>query len=95
MQTSAIAGITLAILITNIASAEMITCPTQKQPNCAEMMPPNPMSCQRDACNVVSRPVEGQTFCLWSCAAHLDMFLNGLPMQQFLDAYKAYKAKPN
>jgi hypothetical protein len=52
---------------------------------------PNPISCDRRYCNVVSRPVEGRNFCLWSCAAHLDIFLNGIPMQDYLDAYKAYK----
>jgi hypothetical protein len=56
-------------------------------------MPPNPMACERQYCNVVSRPVDGKTYCLWSCAAHLDMFMNNTPMQQLWDAFK--NLKPN
>jgi hypothetical protein len=91
MRIAALMAAALSALTASVASANMITCPTQTQPNRVEIMPPSPMTCEQADCNVVSRPVGGKNFCLWSCAAHLEMFLNGIPMQQFLDAYKAYK----
>jgi hypothetical protein len=90
MRALVVTGIALAALTTNLVSAQTIVCPTQKEPNCNELQPPNPISCQRAFCNVVSRTVEGKNYCLWTCAAKLeDMFVNGVPMEDLLNAFKA------
>lgn len=79
----------LAMLATDFSYADQIMCPTQKQPNCSEIHPVTPMSCNSGFCNVVSRLENGKTVCMWSCSARFeDLFVNGVPMNEILKNVK-------
>jgi hypothetical protein len=79
-------AVALLISMPNFSFAENILCPTQKRPSCAEIHPSQAMQCERSFCNIVSQG----NVCMWSCAAHFEDFsVNGIPMSDLLDAYKA------
>jgi hypothetical protein len=89
MRAWMLSALIVAIFAANSAAAETIMCPTQKEAGCADLLPANPMNCDRLSCNVVSRTSGGRKACLWSCAAHLDMMVNGVSIQRLLDVFKA------
>jgi hypothetical protein len=69
--------------------ADQIVCPTQKQPACNDLLPPQPKSCDRNACNVVMSSSGGRNSCLWTCAAHFEgLSVNGVSLQSLFDALK-------
>jgi hypothetical protein len=95
MRASVIIGLGITILTTNFSFAENIQCPTQKQSDCSEIHPSSPIDCPREFCNVVSQSVAGKNVCMWTCAANLNgMRLNGIPLQDLVNTFKANKQKP-
>jgi hypothetical protein len=69
--------------------ADQIVCPTQKQPSCNDLLPPQPMICDRNSCNVVMSSSGGRNSCLWTCAAHFEgLSVNGVPVDSLFDALK-------
>lgn len=77
------------ICFSSLSLADQIVCPTQKQPACNDLLPPNPMTCEREYCNVVMRSSGGRNSCLWTCAAHFEgLSVNGVPVDSLFDALR-------
>jgi hypothetical protein len=94
MRASVSIGIGILILTPNFCLSQTILCPTQKQPSCTEIHPPTALQCERSLCNVVSQIVNGRNICMWTCIPKLEgLSVNGIPMQDLLDAYEAKKPK--
>lgn len=77
------------VCLSSSCLADQIVCPTQKQPACNDLLPPQPMTCDRNSCNVVMSSSGGRNSCLWTCAAHFEgLSVNGVPLQTLFDALK-------
>jgi hypothetical protein len=79
----------LVVCLAAQGSADQIVCPTQKQPACNDLLPPNPITCDRAFCNVAMSSSGGRNSCLWTCAAHFEgLSINGVPVDTLFDALK-------
>lgn len=87
MLRSTVLAFCVLFCFTCLGSAQQILCPTQKQSGCDDILPKQPITCDRDSCNVAISASEGKNYCLWTCAAHFKgLSINGVPVDSLFDA---------